>query len=50
MPALSESETPLTMEAVELPGLYVILAPRPIAIPMGVVMPYKAAPAKGTQL
>lgn len=48
-PALNESNTPLTIEAVVLPGLYVCLTPSPIASPIGVVRPYKTAPARGTQ-
>ena len=39
MPALSESMTPLTIEAVVLPGLYVSRTPKPAAIPIGVVIP-----------
>lgn len=50
MPALNESNTPLTIDAVAVPGLYVLLTPRPTAIPMGVVIPYRHAPTTGTQL
>lgn len=50
MPELSASRTPLTIEAVALPGLYAPLIPSPMAIPMGVVIPYKMAPTSGIQL
>lgn len=49
IPALIESITPLTSDAVALPGLYVVRTPRPAAIPIGVVRPYTSAPAIGTQ-
>ena len=39
MPALSESKIPLTIDAVALFGLYEVLTPRPMAIPIGVVIP-----------
>jgi hypothetical protein len=39
MPELNESNTPLTIDAVVLSGLYELLTPRPMAMPMGVVMP-----------
>lgn len=48
IPALSESSTPLTMEAVVLPGLYVLLTPRPTAMPNGVVIPYNSAAQMAT--
>ena len=38
-PALSESKIPLTIDGVVLSGLYEVLTPRPMAIPMGVVIP-----------
>ena len=50
IPELSASRTPLTIEAVGLPGLYEPFIPSPIAIPMGVVIPYKMAPRSGIQL
>lgn len=43
IPALKESITPLTMDAVVLLGLYVFRIPRPAAIPTGVVMAYRKA-------
>ena len=49
IPELSASRTPLTIDAVALPGLYVPFMPSPMAIPMGVVIPYKKAPAIGIQ-
>src|SRR5882724_904739 len=50
MPELTESKMPLTIDAVVLPGLYVVRIPRPTAMPTGVVSPYNSAPAIGTQL
>ena len=50
MPELIESKMPLTIDAVVLPGLYVVRTPRPTAMPKGVVDPYSSAPAIGTQL
>lgn len=38
IPALSESMTPLTIDAVALLGLYVSRTPRPMAIPTGVLI------------
>ena len=48
IPELNESRTPLTMFAVLLFGLYVVRTPRPAAIPIGVVRPYKMAASTGT--
>lgn len=36
------------MEAVVLPGLYVLLMPRPTAMPNGVVIPYNIAAQMAT--
>lgn len=49
IPALSESKIPPTMLLVVEPGLYDVRMPKPAAIPIGVVHPYRIAPANGTQ-